>query len=240
MIVFFACLLLGGILNNWSPAFIKPKGVLGPIFYQRLGTAMYLRYTPVEFLAVLLVLGFYVARFIGFYRTYEPYETAMQTVYPNSLGPARAAAQALEEVYYSMLPMQVSLGVKNMFCGCTGVESMAAPARAMKSRIRRLVAALSHSSPRPKSLPFLIPVMTPGVLLAGLPVERSAAYHAWHGYLMQLVYMAVWICYAIGGLTPRHFLSPFCFCDVNPLSGIIGLFFSTVLTLMSLPIVRRK
>jgi len=194
MIVFFACLLLGGILNNWSPAFIKPKGVLGPIFYQRLGTAMYLRYTPVEFLAVLLVLGFYVARFIGFYRTYEPYETAMQTVYPNSLGPARAAAQALEEVYYSMLPMQVSLGVKNMFW----------------------------------------------VLLAGLPVERSAAYHAWHGYLMQLVYMAVWICYAIGGLTTRHFLSPFCFCDVNPLSGIIGLFFSTVLTLMSLPIVRRK
>ena len=47
MIVFFACLLLGGILNNWSPAFIKPKGVLGPIFYQRLGTAMISTTVPV-------------------------------------------------------------------------------------------------------------------------------------------------------------------------------------------------
>lgn len=193
MIVFFAVLLFGGVLNQLSPAPIRPKGFLGPLFYQRLGTSMYLRYTPVELLAVLLVLGFYVARFVAFYRLYQPYETSLEAVFPGSNGAARAAAAAFEEVYYAMLPMQVSLAVKNMFW----------------------------------------------IMLAGLPLERAAAYHAWHGYLMQLVYMAVWICYAIGGLTTRHLTSPFCFCDVNPLAGLLGLVFSTLLTLTSLPIVRR-
>ena len=93
-----------------------------------------------------------------------------------------------------MMPMQISLAVKNMFW----------------------------------------------YLLAGLPVERSAAYHAWHGYLMTLVYVAIWICFAIGGLTYRHFTSPFCFCDVNPLAGLIGLVFQLLITATSLPIVRRK
>ena len=51
------------------------------------------------------------------------------------------------------------------------------------------------------------------------------------------------MCFArgqIGGLTTRHFTSPFCFCDVNPLSGLIGLAFSTLLTVASLNVVRRK
>ena len=194
MIVFFSLLLLGGILNLWSPAIIRPKGCMGFFFYQKLGTSMYLRYTPIELLAVLLVLAFYVVRFVAFYRLYQPYETALEAVFPGSNGAARAAAAALEECYYAMLPMQVSLAVKNMFW----------------------------------------------IMLAGLPLERAAAYHAWHGYLMQLVYMAVWICYAIGGLTTRHLTSPFCMCDVNPLAGLLGLVFSTLLTLTSLPWVRRK
>lgn len=194
MIVFFMTLLIGGIINNLSPAPVKPKGVLGPIFYQRLGTSLFLRHTPIEFLAVILVLGFYVVRFIAFFNLYSPYETALEATYPGSNGAARAAAAALEEVYYSMIPMQISLAVKNMFW----------------------------------------------YMLAGLPVERAALYHQRHGYLMQFVYMAVWICYAVGGLTTRHFTSPFCFCDVNPLSGLIGLVFSTLVTLSSLNIVRRK
>merc|ERR550537_673942 len=162
MIVFFMTLLIGGIINNLSPAPVKPKGVLGPIFYQRLGTSLFLRHTPIEFLAVILVLGFYVVRFIAFFNLYSPYETALEATYPGSNGAARAAAAALEEVYYSMIPMQISLAVKNMFW----------------------------------------------YMLAGLPVERAALYHQRHGYLMQFVYMAVWICYAVGGLTTRHFTSP--------------------------------
>ena len=194
MVIFMALLLVGGILNNWSPAPIRPKGFLGPLFYQRLGTSMYLRYTPVELLAVLLVLGFYVARFVAFYNLYRPSELALEADFPHSNGAARAVAAALEEVYYPMLPMQVSLAVKNMFW----------------------------------------------IMLGGLPVERAIAYHNWHGYLMTLVYITIWICYAIGRLTTRQFLSPFCLCDNNPLAGLLGLIFQCLITLTALPIVRRK
>jgi hypothetical protein len=77
-------------------------------------------------------------------------------------------------------------------------------------------------------------------ILAGLPVERAAAYHSLHGYLMCSVHIAAWICFAIGGLTYRPMLAPFCTCTLNPIPGLVSLVANIFIVLMSLPIVRRK
>lgn len=173
---------------------MRPKGVLAPLFYQRLGTSLFLRVTPAEVFAVAMVVGFYVSRFFAFYNIYKPYEVMLEPGYPGSNGVARAIAQSLEEVYYASLPMQTSLAVKNMWWWW----------------------------------------------FAGLPVERAAAYHAWHGYCQTGLLVTAWICYAIGGLTTRHLTARFCFCDINPLAGLIACICQVLITIQSLPQVRRK
>ena len=193
-VIALGLILAGGLLNMWNPALVKPKSALAPLFYQRIGTGTFLRVTPTEALGVLCIIAFYVARFIGFYRLYEPYETSLEPGYPGSNGRARAAAQALEQIWYVALPIQISLAMKNMWWWW----------------------------------------------LAALPVERASVYHNYHGYAMCLVLIAAWICYAIGGLTTRGLTSRFCFCDINPLGGLISLICQCLLTMMSLPIVRRK
>jgi hypothetical protein len=77
-------------------------------------------------------------------------------------------------------------------------------------------------------------------ILTGLPVERAAEYHAYHGYLMCIVHVAVWICFAFGGLTYRPLLSPFCTCTLNPIPGLVSLVANIFIVFMSLPKVRRK
>ena len=77
-------------------------------------------------------------------------------------------------------------------------------------------------------------------LLAGLPVERAALYHEWHGYLIMWVMIAIVVCYGFGGLTSRPFDAPFCMCDVNPIAGLVAFVCNVLLTLLSLPAVRRK
>jgi hypothetical protein len=193
-LAFFLLLVLGGLLNLWSPTFTNPKSALAPFFYSRIGSAAYLRVTPAEAAMVTCVIVFYVARFIGFYRLYSPYEISLEPGFPGSNGAARACAQALEQVWHAALPIQISLSVKNMWWWW----------------------------------------------FAGLPLERLSTYHNHHGYFMCLVLVTAWICYAIGGLTTRTLTSRFCFCDINPLGGLIALICQVLLTLMSLPIVRRK
>ena len=194
MVGLLLVVLAGGLLNVMSPMILKPKGALAPLFYQRLGSGLFLRITPAELIGVLCVVGFYIARFIAYYRLYAPYEISLEPGFPGSNGRARSVAQALEECYYVALPIQISLGVKN------GVWFW----------------------------------------LAGLPVERAAAYHAYHGYTMAAFIIVAWICYGIGGFGPRSLTAQFCFCDVNPMGGLIAAICTVPLTLMSLPIVRRK
>jgi len=195
-VVFVAVILFGGLINVISPALTKPKGVLAPFFFKRLGTGLFLRATPSEALGVMCVIGIYSSRFVGYYRLYAPYEVSLEPGFPGSNGHARAVAQALEQVWYVGLPLQITLGVKN--------------------------------------------VGSPWWWLAGLPQERALSYHNFNGYFLCLALITAWICYAIGGLTTRHLTSPFCFCDINPLAGLIALGAQCILTLMSLPFVRRK
>ena len=115
MIGLWVLIIVGGLLNLYAPSACGPRGCCSGFFYKRLGTSAFLRYTTSELVCVFLVLGFYATRFILFYRTYEPYETSLESVYPGSSGAARAAAHALMEVFYSSLPVQVSLGTKNNF-----------------------------------------------------------------------------------------------------------------------------
>jgi NAD(P)H-flavin reductase len=77
-------------------------------------------------------------------------------------------------------------------------------------------------------------------ILTGLPVERAARYHELHGYLLAGVHVAEWICFAIGGLTYRPLLAPFCTCSLNPIAGIISLVCNVMIVFTSLPMVRRK
>ena len=177
------------------PSFVRPKGFCGSLFYQKLGSGMFLRITIIEVIAVGLIILFYVVRFYAFYTLLEPYETKLQeSFYPGSNGKARAAAFALEEVWYSMLLVQISLGAKNTFW----------------------------------------------YIVTGLPIERAAAYHEYHGYVMNLILIGAWTSWAMGGLTTRTFSSQLCLCDVNPAAGVALLVFSTIQTIGALPYVRRK
>ena len=69
----------------------------------------------IEVIAVGLIVLFYVVRFYAFYTLLEPYETKLEEpFYPGSNGKARATAFALEEVWYSMRPVQISLGCNSL------------------------------------------------------------------------------------------------------------------------------
>lgn len=108
MIVPWVLLVLGGMANKMQPGFVQPKGMLGSFFHKRLVGSQ----TPIQILAVACILAFYGARFAHAFQSYYASEIALQAIYPNSDGTARTIALALHQVWYAMLPVQISLGVK--------------------------------------------------------------------------------------------------------------------------------
>ena len=76
------------------------------------GAGKFVSQTPIQVLAVLCVMGFYGARFAHAFESYYSTEKALEVNFPGSNGAARATALALYSVWYSMIPVQISLGVK--------------------------------------------------------------------------------------------------------------------------------
>ena len=76
------------------------------------GAGKFVSQTPIQVLAVLCVLGFYGARFAHAFESYYSTEQALEVLFPGSNGAARATALSLYSVWYSMIPVQISLGVK--------------------------------------------------------------------------------------------------------------------------------
>jgi hypothetical protein len=120
MIIPWVLIILGGLANKMQPGFVQPKGALGSFFHQRLGAGAFVSQTPIQILAVLCVLGFYIARFAHAYQSYSPTEIALEAIYPDSNGTARAIALSLHSVWYVMLVVQISLGVKKYAALLTG------------------------------------------------------------------------------------------------------------------------